>query len=71
MPDNFNLTVDESVCGCETKSEILLGCQSLALFATLAKNNDLPVLNELGKLAHDRGQIVDIDTAKHSLVVYD
>ncbi len=71
FPDNFNLTVDTMACGCETKADMLLRCQPQTLFATLAERNDLPVLNELGKLAHDRGQVVDIDPAKQSLVVYD
>ncbi len=71
FPDDFKLTVDALACGCEKKSDMLLRCQSQALFSALAKSNDLPVLNELGKLAHDRGQVVDIDPAKQSLVVYD
>ena len=71
LPDDFNLTVDTLACGCETKPDLLLRCQPQTLFAALAENNDLPVLNELGKLAHDRGQVVDIDQAKQSLVVYD
>ena len=71
LPDEFNLTVDALACGCETKSGMLLRCQPQALFAALAESNALPVLNELGKLAHDRGQVVDVDPAKQSLVVYD
>jgi len=71
LSDDFKLVVDATDCGCESKSNMLLRCQSQAVFAALAKSNDLPVLNELGKLAQDRGQVVDIDPAKHSLVVYD
>ena len=71
LPDDFNLMLDPVACACEKKSDMLLRCQPQSLFSALAKNNDLPVLNELGKLAHDRGQVVDVDLVKRSLVVYD
>ena len=71
FPDDFNLTVNALTCGCETKSDMLLRCQPQTLFSALAESNDLPMLNELGKLAHYRGQVVDINHVKQSLVVYD
>ncbi len=71
LPGDFNLTLDETDYGCEKKGDLLVGCQALDIFATLATRNDLPVLNEIGKLAHDKGQIVDIDAPNNSLVVYD
>ena len=71
LPDGFDLTVDAAACGCEAKSDMLLRCRPQTLFTALAKNNDLSVMNELGDLAHDKGQVVDVDIAKQSLVVYD
>ncbi len=71
LPDGFDLTVDAVACGCEAKADMLLRCRPQALFMVLAKNNDLPVLNELGDLAHDKGQVVDVDIVNQSLVVYD
>jgi len=71
VPDDFNLTINANTCGCETKSNMLLRCQPQALFSALAENNNQPILNDLGKLAHDRGQVVDVDQLKRTLVVYD
>ena len=71
LPDGFDLALDESACGCEAKNGLLIGCNAQDTFAVLAESNTLSVLNEIGRLAHDRGQIVDIDKANNSLVVYD
>jgi len=71
FPEGFDLAIDAQACGCEVKADMLLRCQPQALFAALAKSNDLPVLNELGTLAYERGQIVDVDPVKRRVVVYD
>jgi len=69
--EGFNLTFDEKACGCESKSEMLLNCQPQTLFTILAKNNNLPALLELGELAKEKGQVVDVDLTNKCLVVYD
>ena len=56
LPDGFNLTFDETACGCESKSAMLLNCQPQALFTILAKNNNLPTFIELGDLANERSE---------------
>lgn len=71
MPVGFNFSVDASACGCEKKPDRLFGCQVQFAFAALAEANNLPALNELGKLAHDKGQVVDIVAEMNTLVVYD
>jgi len=71
FPDGFDFTLDAQACDCDAQADMLLRCQPQALFAALATSNDLPVLNELGTLAYERGQVVDVDAAKQRVVVYD
>jgi len=71
LPDDFKLSFDATACGCESKTEIRLSCRPQPLFSTLAKDNNLPSLIELGDLAHDKGQVVDVDLNKKHLIIYD
>ena len=71
FPEDFNLSVDPQLNNCEIKSNMILGCQPEIVFDALAANNDLPVLKEIGLLAQEIGQIVDIDQIERKLVIYD
>ncbi len=71
LPEGFNLAFDEEACGCTSKSNMLLRCQPQMVFAALAEANGMPVLAELGELAKEEGQIVDVDRSGCRLIIYD
>lgn len=71
LPDNFKLTFDAAECGCKSESKMQLYCQPQALLTALAETNDIPGLVELGALAHEKGQVVDIDLSRQYLIIYD
>lgn len=73
MPEDFKISVDASACGCRDgkKSGSHLDCDAELLLKTLAKDNALPELDQLGHAAHDAGQVVDIDTDSRRIIIHD
>lgn len=71
LPDDFRLTFDAATCGCKSKAEMLLYCQPRALLGILAEDNNMPGLIKLGDLAHEKGQVIDVDIDRRYLIIYD
>ncbi len=71
LPVDFNLKIDGASCGCSAESSILTGCQADKIFSVLAELNNMSSMNEIGQLAHDKGQVVDVNLTNFDLIVYD
>lgn len=73
MPDNFQMKVDATACGCRegSKAGNHIDCNAEYTLKALAKDNDLPELAQLAQTAHAAGQVVDIDTDSRHIVIHD
>lgn len=71
MPDDFKLSIDAEDCGCRPDSGMLLECQPQAVMATLARDNDIPDLKEIGDTIKMAGLKVDVDNQGKRLIIHD
>jgi hypothetical protein len=73
MPQDFRMDFDASACGCHVggKAGIQLDCNAENSLYALSKANDLPELAMLANVAHEAGQVVDIDTDNRRIVIHD
>lgn len=73
MPDDFTMVVDASSYGCREgkKPGNLLDCNSKSILEALAKENNLPELVDLAKIAQDAGQVIDFDMDTHRIIFHD
>jgi len=73
MPEDFRMGIDAPACGCRigTKASMQLDCNAESLLTALSKANDMPELATLAHVAHEAGQVVDIDTDARRIVIHD
>ena len=73
MPEGFQMSIDTTACGCKPgKSEGQhIDCHAEDTLKALASSNDEQALVELAEVAHEAGQVVDIDTENRRIVIHD
>ncbi len=73
LPDNINLVIDASTCGCDRGKNPAhhLNCNASNTLKILAQKNAIPELEELATIAHEAGQVVDIETDTHRIIIHD
>lgn len=73
MPEDFRMGIDAPACGCRigAKASMQLDCNAESLLNALSKANDMPELATLANVAHEAGQVVDIDTDTRRIVIHD
>ena len=73
FPENISLAVDVTACGCRSGSSPgqHLDCKPYATLKALADLNAMPELAELADVAHEAGQVVDIDSDKQHIIIHD
>ncbi len=73
MPREFVLAIDALACGCETGERAAhhINCHAVNALKTLAAENNEPALAELAEIAHEAGQVVDIDTDARQIAIHD
>jgi len=71
LPEAFEFGFDAGDCGCTRETDMLLGCQPHTLLSALAEVNAMPGLAELGELAKEEGQIIDVDQTGRRLIIHD
>lgn len=73
MPESFDMGIDLQACGCRAgnKANMQVDCNAESSLNALSKANNLPELATLASVAHDAGQVVDIDTDARRLVIHD
>ena len=73
MPEDFTLTIDASACGCRTSnsSARYIDCHTLDTLRALAETNTMPELTALAEVAHEAGQVVDIETDNRRIIIHD
>ncbi|HED33888.1 MAG TPA: hypothetical protein ENJ08_06675 [Gammaproteobacteria bacterium] len=73
MPDDFNMDIDISICGCSAgkSPEHHLNCHVKNILEMLADKNQMPELAELANVAHTAGQVMDIETDNLRLIIHD
>lgn len=73
MPEDFRMVFDAPACGCHlgVKAGIQLDCNAENSLNELSRTNELPELATLARVAHEAGQVVDIDTEHRRIVIHD
>lgn len=73
LPTDFILAIDAPACGCETGDNPAhhLDCHAAATLKALAQENNVPELAELAEVAHEAGQVVDIETDTRRIIIHD
>ncbi len=73
MPEDFIMGIDAPACGCRVGANagILLDCNAESSLTALSKANNLPELATLANVAHEAGQVVDIDTDSRRIIIHD
>ncbi|NOZ37966.1 MAG: hypothetical protein GXP11_07860 [Gammaproteobacteria bacterium] len=73
MPENFKLAIDAPACACKIgrSPTQLIGCHAAETLKALAETNRMPELAELAEVAHEAGQVVDIDTDNQRIIIHD
>ncbi len=73
MPENFTADIDITACGCKSGNALIkhIDCHAADTLRALAATNALPELAELAEVAHEAGQVVDIDADKHRIIIHD
>ncbi len=73
MPENFRLAIDASACACKTgrSPTQLIDCHAAETLRALAETNRMPELAELAEIAHEAGQVVDIETDNRRIIIHD
>lgn len=73
MPEGFIMTLDAPACGCraDNKHGSHINCNAESLITALAKQNNMPELARLAKVAHKAGQVADFDTDTRRIIIHD
>lgn len=73
MPDDFSFDVDVEACGCDAgnQPQHLLNCRAEDTLKTLADRNTMPELAELAAVAHEAGQVIDLQGDTHRIIIHD
>jgi len=71
MPAGFDFSLDAAACDCREESGLLTYCQANTALSSLAEQNDIPALQEIGDAADNAGLTVDIDAGEGRLVIHD
>jgi hypothetical protein len=73
MPEDFTMTVDASAFGCRAgkKPGYHLDCDAKSILEALAKENNMPELVTLAKVAQEAGQVLDCQTDSRRLIFHD
>ena len=73
MPEDFRMEFDAPACGChlDAKAGIQKDCNAENSLNALSSANELPELSKLANVAHEAGQVVDIDTGNRRIVIHD
>ncbi|HEX23145.1 MAG TPA: hypothetical protein ENH21_06915 [Chromatiales bacterium] len=73
MPEDFVLAIDAPACGCEAGDAAThhIDCHAENTLKTLAEENNEPALAELAEIAHEAGQVVDIQTDTRRIIIHD
>ena len=73
MPEDFILAIDVSACGCKNghSSAQHIDCHAADTLKALAETNRMPELAELAEIAHEAGQVVDIETDNRRIIIHD
>ena len=71
MPAGFDFSLDAATCDCREESGLLTYCEANKALSILAKQNDVPVLQEIGNAANTAGLTVDINPTAGYLVIHD
>lgn len=73
MPEDFTMGIDAQSCGCRPgeKTSMQVDCNAESSLNALSKANNLPELATLANIAHEAGQVVDIDPDTRRIVIHD
>ncbi len=73
MPEDFVMAIDAPACGCKAGAGAMqhIDCHAEDTLTTLAEANNEPTLVELAEVAHEAGQVVDIDTDTRRIIIHD
>lgn len=73
MPEDFKMAIDAPACGCRDGKNAgsHIDCNAETLLKALAKDNSQPELAHLAEVAHEAGQVVDIDTVNRRIIIHD
>jgi len=73
MPENFTLAIDASAGGCRTSNSSAqhINCHAANTLKALAEANTMPELATLAEVAHEAGQVVDIETNNRRIIIHD
>lgn len=73
MPDDFDASLGDGDfhCTLETDTGILHDCPGGEVLVHLARTNHLPDLDMLAEACVESGSQVDVDPARHRLIVHD
>ena len=73
MPPDFMMAIDAAASGCKpgARKTQHIDCHVEGTLTALAQANDEPALIELEKVAHEAGQVMDIDTEARQIVIHD
>ena len=73
MPPTFIMSMDSSACGCKETDNagFHIDCNAMDTLKLLAEENNNDELLKVAKIAHDAGQVVDIDSSSHRIIIHD
>ncbi len=73
MPEDFALGIDAPSCGCKAteNSYLHIDCKAMDTLKTIAEENRDDELLKVAKIAHDAGQVVDINTDTRQIIIHD
>jgi len=73
LPKDYLIVFDADACGCTPgdSPSHLIDCHAAESLKALAERNDSPELARLAKIAHEAGQVVDIETDNRRIIIHD
>ena len=73
MPENFTVNIDAAACGCRSSNASVqhIDCHAADTLRALAATNAMPKLAELAEVAHEAGQVVDIEADNRRIIIHD
>ena len=73
LPEHFNIVIDPKLCCCDKTDNPThyLNCKIDIVLKILALENDLSELKNLADIAHEAGQVIDIETDTRRIIIHD
>jgi len=71
MPAGFDFSLDAAACDCREESGLLTDCRANTALSSLAEQNNIPALQEIGDAADNAVLTVDIDADEGRLILDD